>query len=140
MLNGSIDKSLNFAKHDVIHITLVLETDYLASQQHITRLPPNTTKMCWAMQANTFILCNAKVGIGKHDIVAPTYKGLKELHSTNNVKYEFWLCLDNIKRRQEEICCILAYDTQDMVSEDRYEPLKGKGVCARRCRVPIVAK
>ena len=30
---------------------------------------------------------------------APTYKGLKkEFCSTNNVEYEFWFCLDDIKR------------------------------------------
>ena len=43
-------------------------------------------------------MCNAKVGIGKHDTLAPTYKGLtKEFRSPNNVEYEFWFCHDDFK-------------------------------------------
>ena len=45
-------------------------------------------------------LCNAKVGIGKHDTLAPTYKGLIKVYSTNNVEYEFWFYHDDIK------CCV----------------------------------
>lgn len=42
------------------------------------------------MQAITWTLCNAKVGIGKHDIAYPTYKAFKKkFRSTNNVNYEF---------------------------------------------------
>jgi hypothetical protein len=40
--------------------------------------------------------CRAKVGIGKHDTFAPTYKEMK-FSSTNNVDYGFWFCHDNIK-------------------------------------------
>ena len=42
------------------------------------RLPPNSTRKCWALQANIWTLCNAKVGIGKHDTSAPTYKKMKK--------------------------------------------------------------
>jgi hypothetical protein len=83
----------------VIYTTSVLEIDCFASKWHIAKLPPNSTKRCWALQAITRTMCNAKVGIGKHDTPAPTYKGLrKEFRSPNNIEYEFWFCPDDIKR------------------------------------------
>jgi hypothetical protein len=46
-------------------------------------------------------MCNAKIGTGKYDTPAPTYKGLmKEFCSPNNVEYEFWFCPNDIK------CCV----------------------------------
>ena len=38
------------------------------------------------MQANTRILCNAKVGTCKDGTLAPTYMGMKK-------HYKFWFCL-----------------------------------------------
>jgi hypothetical protein len=76
----------------------MLETDCFSSQWHIARLPTNFAKRCWAMQTNTMTLCNVKVGTGKHGTPTSMYKGLKEYHSTNNVKYEFWFCPNDIKR------------------------------------------
>ena len=94
-----IEESLTFAEHDVVHISSILDIECLVSNWHITRLPPNSAKRCWALQAITWTICNAKVGSSKHDTPAPTYKGLKkEFRSTNNVKYEFWFCPDDIKR------------------------------------------
>ena len=88
-----------FAKHGVAHTTSVLKTDYSSSHWHIARLLANSAKRCWAMQANTRTLCNAKIGTGKHGTPTPMYKGLKEEYrSTNNVEYKFWFCLDDIKR------------------------------------------
>ena len=56
-------------------------------------------KQCWAMQAIIGTMCNAKVGIGKHDTHASTYKGFMiEFCSPNNGEYEFWFCPDDIKR------------------------------------------
>ena len=76
----------------------MLETKCLVSYWHITRLPPNSAKRCWALQAIIGTICNAKIGSSKHDTFAPTYKGLKkEFGSTNNVEYEFWFCPNNIK-------------------------------------------
>ena len=50
------------------------------------------------MQANTVILCNAKVRISKYNTPAPTYNKLKNDYcSTNNVEYKFWFCLDDVK-------------------------------------------
>jgi len=90
---------LNFAEYGVAHTTSVFETDCPSSHWHIARLPSNSAKRFWAMQANTRSLCNAKVGTYKHGTPAPTYKGLKkEYRSTNNVEYEFWFCPDDIKR------------------------------------------
>ena len=44
-------------------------------------------------------MCNAKVGTGKHGTPGPIYKGLrKEFRFSNNVEYEFWFCLEDIKR------------------------------------------
>ena len=83
----------------MVHTTFVLETECLVSNWHVVRLPPNSAKRCWALQAITMTMCNAKVGSNKHGTLAPTYKGLKkEFHSTNNVEYEFWFCHDDIKR------------------------------------------
>ena len=94
-----IEESLNSAEHGMAHTTSMLETNCPSSHWHIARLPSNSAKRCWAMQANTGSLCNAKVGTSKHGTLAPTYKGLKkEYHSTNNVEYEFWFCHDDIKR------------------------------------------
>ena len=85
-----IEESLVFAEHGVAHTTLVLETNCSSSHWHITRLPTNYAKRCWAMQANTRTLCNAKIKIGKHGIPTFTYKRLKKKYcSTNNVEYEF---------------------------------------------------
>ena len=79
--------------------TLLLETNCPSFHWHITILPSNFAKRCWAMQANIGTLCNAKVKNGKNGMPAPTYKGLKkEYHSTNNMKYKFWFCPDGIKR------------------------------------------
>ena len=95
---GNIEESLTFVKHDVVHTTSMLGTECLVSNWHIARLPPNSAKQCWALQAITGIICNAKVGSNKHDTSAPTYKGLKkEFRFTNNVEYEFWFCPDDIK-------------------------------------------
>ena len=89
-----IEESLSFAIHGLTHTTSVLETDCLASKWQIARLPPNSAKWCWALQAITWIMCNAKVGTGKHGTPSPTYKRLrKEFRSTNNVEYEFGFAL-----------------------------------------------
>jgi hypothetical protein len=76
--NACIEEYLNFAEYGVAHTTSVLETNCPSSHWHIARLPSNSAKRCWAMQANTWSLCNAKVGTYKHDTPAPTYKGLKK--------------------------------------------------------------
>ena len=94
-----IEESLNSAEHGVTHTTSVLETDCLASNWHIARLPPSSSRRCWALQAIARTMCNAKVGTGKYGTPGPTYKGCKkEFHSPNNVEYEFWLC-PNISRK-----------------------------------------
>ena len=88
---------------------------------------PSSTERCWAMQAKTCILCNAKVGVGKHDIPTPTYKGLeKEFYSTNNVEHTFGFALMNqelYKWQQEDICVGLAYSSQHMTGEDRHQSI-----------------
>lgn len=90
---------MNYAGHGVAHTTSVLETDGPNFYWHIVGLPPSSTKRCWAMQAITRNLCNAKVRIGKHGTSRPTYKVMKKkFHFTNNVEHEFWSCHDNIKR------------------------------------------
>jgi hypothetical protein len=93
-----IEESLVSVEHGVAHITLALKIIFFF-HWHIARLSTNSAKRCWAMQANTWTLCNAKVGTSKHGTPTPTYKILKkECRSTNNVKYEFWFCPDDIKR------------------------------------------
>ena len=68
-------------------------------QWDIARLPLNFAKRCWAMQTNTWTLCNAKIITNKHDIHALAYKGIKrESCSTNNVEYKFLFCNNYIKR------------------------------------------
>ena len=85
-----IEESLSSASHGVVHITSVLETDCLASNWHIARLPPNSAKRYWTLQTITGTMCNAKIGTGKHGTLAPTYKRLmKEFRSPNNVEYKF---------------------------------------------------
>ena len=92
-----MEESLNFVKHGVAHATPILMIDCLGSQWHVARLPPDPTRICWAIEVNTNSFCNAKVGTSKYGIVAPTYKGLKkEFRSINNVEYEFWFCPNNI--------------------------------------------
>ena len=94
-----IEESLVSTEHGVAHTISMLETDCSSSHWHIARLLANSAKRCWAMQANTRTLCNAKIGTGKHGTPTPMYKGLKEEYrSTNNVEYKFWFCLDDIKR------------------------------------------
>ena len=89
---------MNFVENGVAHTTLVLEIDDANLHWHIVRLPSNSTKRCWAMEANTWTLFNAKAIINKHDTFASTYKVTKKkFPSTNNVEDEFWFCLDNIK-------------------------------------------
>lgn len=84
-------------KHGVAHTTSVFETDCPPFHCHPT-LPPNLAKRCLPMHANTWTLCNAKVKTCQHGTPAPTYKGLqKELCSTNNVEYKFWLFVYGIK-------------------------------------------
>jgi hypothetical protein len=73
-----IKEYLNFAEYGMTHTTSVLETDCPSSHWHIARLPSNSAKRCWVMQANTGSLCNVKVGTYKHGTPAPTYKGLKK--------------------------------------------------------------
>ena len=102
MSNSSMNtKMIEFCRawHGLYHINV---GDWShTSQWHIARLPPNYAKKCWAMQANTWTLCNAKVRTNKHGIPTSTYKGTKKYNcSTNNVEYQFGLCLDNIK------CCV----------------------------------
>lgn len=100
VMKTSIKEHLNCTKCGVIHTTSILEIDCLSSHWHIARLPTNSAKGCWAMQANTWTLCNARVRTGKHGTPAPTYKGLKkENYSTNNMKYN-WFCSNEIK------CCV----------------------------------
>jgi hypothetical protein len=67
-----IEEFLVSAKHGVAHTTSMLETDCSSSHWHIARLPTDSAKRCWAMQANTMTLCNAKVGVGKHGTPTPT--------------------------------------------------------------------
>ena len=96
-----VEESLNFAIHGVAHATSVLEIDCLASKLYVAILPPNLAKRCWTLQAIIGTMCSAKVGIGKHNTFASTYKGLmKEFHFPNNGEYEFWFCPDDIK------CCV----------------------------------
>lgn len=83
-------RDLDITQHGVVHTKSVVNIYSHASKWHIARLPPTYAKRCWAMQANLRTLCNAKFGIGKHNVHAPTYKGMeKEFRSTNNVEYEF---------------------------------------------------
>ena len=106
-----VEESLNSVEHVVVHTTYVLETAYLVFQLHIARLPPSFAKRCWGMQVNICTLCNAKVGIDKHEKPIPTYKGLKEgvtLHQQR--EYELWLCLDGIK------CCVRGNKIKYIVS------------------------
>ena len=94
-----IKESLVSTEHCMAHTSSMLETDCSSSHWHIARLRANSAKRCWAMQANTRTMCNAKVRTTKHGTLAPTYKGLrKEFRSPNNVEYEFWFCHDDIKR------------------------------------------
>ena len=77
-------------EHGVAHTPLVLEPNCPFSHWRITRLSPNFAKRCWAIQANTWTLCNTKVIIGKHGTPTPIYNGLKkEYRSTDNVEYKF---------------------------------------------------
>ena len=56
----------------------------------LVALLPSGTLQCWAMQTNIWILCIAKVKVGKHGTPTPMYKGMKkEFRSTNNVDYKF---------------------------------------------------
>ena len=48
-----IEGSLVFAEHGVTHTTSMLETDCCSSHWHIVRLPSNSAKRCWVIQANT---------------------------------------------------------------------------------------
>lgn len=71
------------------------------------------------------------ISILEMDYLDPTYKCLKKkFRSTNNVEYEFWTCHDDIKceRQQKEVYGRLAYSTQYMAGEDRYQSLKRRGV------------
>ena len=96
-----IEESLIFVLYGVVHTTSVLVTDCSSSHWQIARVPANSAKRCWALQANIWTLCNAKVGTGKHGTPASTFKGLKkEYRSTNNMEYKFWFCPDDIK------CCV----------------------------------
>ena len=83
---------------DFIHVLIFVIVSKCRKKSQINE-NSDSTERCWAMQTNTWTLCNAKVKTGKHGTLAPTYKGLqKEYRSTNNVEYEFWCCLDDIKR------------------------------------------
>jgi hypothetical protein len=86
-----IEEFLVSSKHGVAHITSMLDFVCSSFHWHIARLLANYAKRSWAMQANTMILCNAKVKIGKHGTPSPMYKELKkEYLFTNNVEYKFW--------------------------------------------------
>ena len=126
-----IEESLSSAIHGVVHTTSVLDTDYLASKLHSARLPPNSTKRCWTVQAIIMTMCNGKVGIGKHNTHASIYKGLmKAFRSSNNGVYEFWFCPDDIKYRVCVImkkCVELDYNAQHVAGEDKYQSIEGGG-------------
>ena len=76
-LKDHVDDSLNYGEHDVAYTTSMWEANYVASHRHIARWFPSLAKRCWAKQANTCSLCNAKINIGEHDPPTPTYKELK---------------------------------------------------------------
>ena len=85
-----IEKLLSSTTHGIA----VLEIDCLVSKWHSARLPPNSAKRCWALQAIIGTMCNAKVGFGKHDTPASIYKELKkEFCCPNNGEYEFGFAL-----------------------------------------------
>lgn len=42
--------------------------------------------------------------------------------------------------QQEEVCVGIAYSTQHVTNEERYQSRKGRGVGSRICRIPIVAE
>ena len=97
------------------------------------------------MQANTWTLCNTKVKVGKHGTLASTYMRLKkEYRSSNNVKYEFWFCHDDIKHfingNIEKIRVAMVCSIQHMIGEKIYQSLKAKDFGTRRCWVPIAAE
>jgi len=48
-----IEGSLVSEEHSVAHTTSMLETGCSSSHWHIVRMPANSTKRCWVMQANT---------------------------------------------------------------------------------------
>ena len=77
-IHQRIEESLSSSLHGVPHTTFMLETVCLASKWHIARIPPNSAKRCWALQAIIGTMCNVKVGIGKHATFAPTYKRLRK--------------------------------------------------------------
>ena len=129
-----IKEALNSKGHDVAHTTSISKINCIFSQWYIARLPLNSKKQCWAMETNTWIMCDAKFGTGKHGIVAPTYKRLKRnFCSTNNVQCKFWLCPNDIKycvRGHKRNYVELAYSTQYVAGEGRKICLKRSGVGA----------
>ena len=73
-----IEEYLNSTKHGVTHITSKLETNCNFSIGTLRDCHLTLPKRCWVLQANTWSLYNAKVGIDKHGAPASTYKGLKK--------------------------------------------------------------
>ena len=80
------EESLNSLKYVVAHTTSVLETVVMLPSVTLQDCRSSLLKKIWAMQANTCTIVKTR----KYDIHAPTYKGLKEFHSTNNMEHEFW--------------------------------------------------
>lgn len=80
-----IQALLNSVEHDVAHTTSMFVTDCVSSHWHTTQF--NSAKDLGRCKHR--LCAMPKSEDGKHGTAAPTYKGLKEYHSTNNVEYEF---------------------------------------------------
>ena len=119
------------------------------SQWHVARLPPIWDKRCWAMQVNTWTMCNIKVGTHKHGSLAPIYIYIYILYEEEVVFHQQCdvrvlvfprrhqaLC----EWQQQEICVELTYSTYHIACENRYQFVKGGGFNAQRCRILIAAE
>jgi hypothetical protein len=87
---------------------------------HIARLPYNSGKSCWAMQAVTKKKCIAKIVLNGKSTPAPTYSGFWNHYSFTSPKPEkFFFCPDDIER------CVKGFRRKwvDRFSIDQERPL-----------------
>ena len=73
------------------HTTSVLETDYLASQWHIARLPPSSAKRCWQCKPTHVLYAMLKLTLENMAVE-------ERVSFYQQCEHEFWFCHDDIKR------------------------------------------
>jgi hypothetical protein len=98
-------------KDELLHVTMVLESDCNMSQWHIARISHRSSCKYHAQHATTKVKCAARITKGSKGTPAPTYRDRKTQYNGNKeIVTDFWFCPNDIERYVKGTKCSWVLD------------------------------